>query len=332
MGKVRILSLRILIILIICVSFLFAACNKNHENNFTEKNDLSPVTGPEEIQASADPNDDIDEIDEALPEDVNDREQDAYYCFVVGDGVRMREEASINSNIILQLNHGTKVEMIDKESDWIKVNFENIQGYVRSDLLSTQKPNERIKAETAEEVTEEVTEETDEAMIEETAAIQGDAMDNITNPKIIIRKYDRILELWDGGSLYGSYPIGLGWSPVGDKQKEGDGRTPEGTYYVCTRNNFSRFYLSLGVSYPNNEDAKEALEAGVIDQRTFQLIEDAINQNTTPPWNTAMGGEIMIHGHGAQSDWTAGCIAVDNNIMDILWDSCPLGTPIIIEP
>ena len=129
-----------------------------------------------------------------------------------------------------------------------------------------------------------------------------------------------------------SYPIGLGWTPIGDKEKEGDGKTPEGTYYVCSRNSASRFYLSLGLSYPNKEDAYEGLEAGLIDQNTYNQIEDAINREVQPPWNTTLGGEIMIHGHGSHSDWTAGCIAVDDDIMDILWENCRMGTTVIIEP
>lgn len=98
------------------------------------------------------------------------------------------------------------------------------------------------------------------------------------------------------------------------------------------QNNYSRFYLSLGLSYPNTEDARDALESGLIDQGTYNRIEDAISRRVQPPWNTALGGEIMIHGHGSHSDWTAGCIAVDNDVMDVLWENCGLGTTVIIEP
>lgn len=154
----------------------------------------------------------------------------------------------------------------------------------------------------------------------------------VKSPKIIVKKKERILELWDGDALYGSYSIGLGWDPIGDKKKEGDGRTPEGTYYVCARNSKSRFYLSLGVSYPNKEDAREALNEETINRLTYQEIIDSIDHQSKPLWNTALGGEIMIHGMGCDRDWTAGCIAVDNEIMDILWENCPVKTPIIIEP
>ena len=51
-----------------------------------------------------------------------------------------------------------------------------------------------------------------------------------------------------------------------------------------------------------------------------------------PPWNTSLGGEIMIHGHGSETDWTLGCIAVDNEVMDILWQYCHNGTGVIINP
>jgi hypothetical protein len=239
---------------------------------------------------------------------------DTTVYYIAGNGVRMREDASLESGIIMMLNKGTKVEYMDKKGEWIKVRYNNETGYIRSDLLSKTQPNENTTQRTLEA----------EDSSAEAAALE--------NPKIIVKKDDRILQLWDDDSLRASYPIGLGWEPVGDKKKEGDGKTPEGIYYVCTRNNYSRFYLSLGLSYPNIEDAKEALDEGLIDQGTYNQIEDAINRGVQPPWNTALGGEIMIHGHGSQSDWTAGCIAVDNDVMDILWENCGLGTTVIIEP
>ena len=113
---------------------------------------------------------------------------------------------------------------------------------------------------------------------------------------------------------------------------EGDGKTPEGEYYVCVRNSNSSFYLSLGVSYPNKEDAGAALEDGRIDNATYKRIADAIDNRQCPDWYTALGGAIMIHGCGGSSDWTAGCIAVDNDVMDILFECCSLGTKITILP
>ena len=126
--------------------------------------------------------------------------------------------------------------------------------------------------------------------------------------------------------------IGLGRNPEGHKQREGDGRTPEGEYYVCVKNHNSSFYLSLGVSYPNKVDAAAALEDGRIDRTVYNRIVDAIDKGQQPDWYTPLGGEIMIHGHGGSRDWTAGCIAVDNEVMDILFEYCSVGTKITILP
>ncbi|NLJ41313.1 MAG: L,D-transpeptidase family protein [Clostridiales bacterium] len=154
----------------------------------------------------------------------------------------------------------------------------------------------------------------------------------LSQPKIIVKKAERLLELWDEEELYDAYPIALGFNPVGHKKREGDGRTPEGNYYVCTRNDKSLYYKSLGVSYPNKEDAKAALEEEAIEAATYESIAERIDTDGQPPWKTPMGGEIMIHGHGSHGDWTLGCVAVDDDVMDILWQLCPLKTPIIIEP
>ncbi len=371
MSKAYNKSWKVLAILIMCTTIFFISCNNANEINSVEKiekpntnekiEDLNVDVAISDIDQKVE-DERINSLEEGEKSSVEIHDVDSYlnYYFVIGDGVRLREGASIDSRILLQLNHGAKVASLGNESDWIKMRINNIQGYIRSDFVSIQEPKELSTIEASDQTTEDrtgeitdittgktigktteqssdnTTEETTDKSIdnrlEETEVITVDTADVITNPKIVVKKSDRTLELWDGDSLYGSYPIGLGWDPLGDKYEEGDGRTPEGTYYVCTRNNLSRFYLSLGVSYPNIEDAQEAVETGVIDQTTYQQITDAINQKKQPPWNTAMGGEIMIHGHGSQSDWTAGCVAVENNIMDILWDYCPLGTPIIINP
>src|SRR5688500_9207876 len=78
----------------------------------------------------------------------------------------------------------------------------------------------------------------------------------ISDPKIVILKAKRELQLFDGGTLIKTYKIGLGKTPTGDKEIEGDRKTPEGDFYIFVKNPKSRFHLGLGVSYPNSEDAK----------------------------------------------------------------------------
>ena len=151
-------------------------------------------------------------------------------------------------------------------------------------------------------------------------------------PLIVVRKALRILELWRGGTLRAQYRAGLGFSPAGDKTREGDGATPEGVYHICMRNPVSRFYKSFGLDYPGMKDAVAALSAGRIDCETCDGIARCFREGKRPPAHTVLGGEICIHGHGGGSDWTAGCVAVDDEAMDALWEACPIGTPVVILP
>lgn len=152
------------------------------------------------------------------------------------------------------------------------------------------------------------------------------------NARIIVFKKKRRLDLYSGDKLMGSYPIALGRSPEGHKKREGDSKTPEGEYYICSRNPESWFYLSMGISYPNVRDARQGLEEGVISKEQFEKIEKAHAGKKVPLWNTPLGGEICIHGHGTSSDWTAGCVALENKDMRELYRRCPIGTPVVIEP
>ena len=154
----------------------------------------------------------------------------------------------------------------------------------------------------------------------------------LQNPRIIVHKAARRLELFSGDSLLRTYKIGLGFSPVADKVRSGDGATPEGDFYVFVKNNRSAYYLSLGVSYPNIEDAERGLRDGLITKSQHDSIVKAIKRKTAPPQYTKLGGLIYIHGSGARSDWTWGCVALENEHMKELFDSVSVGTPVTILP
>lgn len=150
--------------------------------------------------------------------------------------------------------------------------------------------------------------------------------------KILIEKSNRRL-IWvraDGSSL--AFPIVLGKCPEGHKLREGDLHTPEGEYYVCTRNEKSKYHLALGLSYPNPSDADAALSRGEITLEQHSAILSAHENGKRPPWDTPLGGFIMIHGGGTESDWTAGCIAMKNEDIELLFSLCPIGTPVKIVP
>ena len=131
--------------------------------------------------------------------------------------------------------------------------------------------------------------------------------------QIVVNKARREMLLLRGNVVLRSYRIALGRDPVGHKQHEGDGRTPEGRYVIDRRNPKSKYHLALHISYPNAEDVARAQTAGV-----------------------EPGGDIMIHGlkdgEQREDDWTQGCIAVTNQVMDEIWGLVPDGTVIVIEP
>jgi murein L,D-transpeptidase YafK len=136
---------------------------------------------------------------------------------------------------------------------------------------------------------------------------------------IVVHKSERKLYLYSGDRLLGQYRVELGLSPVGQKEREHDFRTPEGHYYLERRNTRSDFFLALKVSYPNKDDELRA------------------RKNRWAP-----GGLIMIHGlpntlkhspdYYARNDWTDGCIALSNSDMVEVWMRTQDNIPIDIYP
>jgi murein L,D-transpeptidase YafK len=137
--------------------------------------------------------------------------------------------------------------------------------------------------------------------------------------KVVVEKAARKLHLIRNGEAFRTFDIALGIVPVGDKTKEGDFKTPEGTYLLDSRNQNSDFFLAIHVSYPNPDDRRLANRLGV-----------------------DPGGAIMIHGqpnvptrseaYYRTQDWTNGCIAVSNSDMIDIWLMTGDNTPIEIRP
>jgi murein L,D-transpeptidase YafK len=139
--------------------------------------------------------------------------------------------------------------------------------------------------------------------------------------KIVVDKSSRRLDVIVGGKVAATYRVGLGTSPVGHKQREGDHKTPEGRYVLDFKKADSVYYRAIHISYPNADDRARARKQGV------------------PP-----GGAIMIHGQPndplvraavavyPSRDWTDGCIALSNEDMLALWNMVQVPTPIEIVP
>jgi len=154
----------------------------------------------------------------------------------------------------------------------------------------------------------------------------------LRQPRIVVKKAQRQLLLFSADKLVRTYRIGLGSSPVGDKVRQGDRRTPEGDFYIFTKNDKSAFYLSLGVSYPNATHAERGLRDGLITKAQYDSILRALKAKRGPPQNTRLGGDIYIHGNGAGSDWTWGCAALENENIRELFSAVGVGTPVTIQP
>ena len=127
-----------------------------------------------------------------------------------------------------------------------------------------------------------------------------------------IFKGSRKMYLMHGEGIIRAYDIGLGFRPMGHKVHEGDGRTPEGTYFVTKRNPDSKYHLSIGIDYPRPADVARAQAMGL-----------------------SPGGDIFIHGRGTfltrgLRDWTAGCIAITNQEMEDVFAMVADGTPVHI--
>lgn len=151
-------------------------------------------------------------------------------------------------------------------------------------------------------------------------------------PRIVVKKARRQLLLFSAGKRVRTYRIGLGLSPLGDKVRAGDRRTPEGEFYIFTKNERSAFYLSLGLSYPNLAHAERGLRDGLITRAQYDAITRALRAGKAPPQDTRLGGDIYIHGNGAGSDWTWGCVALENEDIRELFGAVSVGTPVRIEP
>ena len=121
------------------------------------------------------------------------------------------------------------------------------------------------------------------------------------------------------GEVFRTFDVALGVMPIGDKEHEGDQKTPEGHYVLDDRNPDSDFFLSIHISYPSSVERAAARRQGL-----------------------DPGGAIMIHGqpnvptystgYYRQEDWTNGCIAVSNSDMIDIWLMTPNDIPIEILP
>jgi murein L,D-transpeptidase YafK len=186
----------------------------------------------------------------------------------------------------------------------------------------------------------------------------------IAGVRLLLNKAQRRLEVWVRRRMVKAYRLQLGQNPTGRKTRRGDQRTPEGRYFICSLSP-SPYCLALWISYPNIDDARAGLHAGVISQEEYEGIAVALKRGECPPQETGLGGYLWLHGqlpeHTEETarkqranaetlppglalgdiepstvrefyDWTQGCAAFFNPDIRELYEFIPRGTPITIVP
>jgi len=148
---------------------------------------------------------------------------------------------------------------------------------------------------------------------------------------IVVTKQTRTLLVRDNGRELLRIPVVLGRNPA-DKERECDLATPEGEFYICYKNPNSKYHRFLGLSYPNVEDAKRGLQDKLITQAEHDAICEAIAERRCPPWKTALGGDVGLHGPCPNRTWTHGCIAMSVEQIEMLYQWLQLGDKVTILP
>jgi murein L,D-transpeptidase YafK len=151
-------------------------------------------------------------------------------------------------------------------------------------------------------------------------------------PELRVHKAPHRLELWSSGKQVKLYNVGLGDRGLADKRQQGDHLTPEGRFYISTRNERSQFHLFLGLSYPHEAAITRGLQDGLITKAQHAALLQSLRSKACPAWNTRLGGAVGIHGGGSSADWTWGCIALEDAEIEELWVACPIGSAVLIEP
>ena len=186
-------------------------------------------------------------------------------------------------------------------------------------IITQQTQIETLEQEVKSKGNEIITQQKKIEVLEQEVESKAFAIQNGPADKILIEKKERRLTLITKDKVLKTYKIALGGNPDGPKERQGDNKTPEGTYVIDSRNKHSRYHLSLHISYPNEKDKKRAKELGV-----------------------SPGGNIMIHGikndfwwigdFHADIDWTKGCIAVTDKEIEEIDKLVPNGTTVEILP
>ncbi|MEY3001664.1 MAG: hypothetical protein RLZZ428_39 [Pseudomonadota bacterium] len=138
--------------------------------------------------------------------------------------------------------------------------------------------------------------------------------------KIVVVKKERKMYLYKNNEIQNIFPVSLGRNPEGHKEKQGDGKTPEGEFWISRKLCSEKYYRSLCISYPRPEDKANALRKGIRPGGNVTI-------HAQPAWNADGRGDTYT----LSKNWTEGCVAVTNSVMKDLWYAVRTGVPIVIR-
>jgi hypothetical protein len=156
--------------------------------------------------------------------------------------------------------------------------------------------------------------------------------DTVKDDYVVVHKSTRNVALCNAGKLVQNMRSGLGTTPSGAKVQLGDGKTPEGVFFVPRLIPDSTFYKAFLISYPSLADATRGLSSGLISSAQRQQIQSAHAACVEPPQDTPLGGNIELQGNGGDRDWTSGNVALDDPNVDTLWAHIGVGDSIVVVP
>ncbi len=142
---------------------------------------------------------------------------------------------------------------------------------------------------------------------------------------IIIDKSDYELKVYDEDGWFATYPVVFGGKDLGDKMKEGDRKTPNGSFKVTLKKIHPKWGPELLLNYPNDV--------------SYQRFNER-KQKGLIPKNARIGDGIAIHATRPEEEWTIdnfynwtdGCVSVKYTEMKDLFSYIPVGTPVTIQP
>ncbi len=151
------------------------------------------------------------------------------------------------------------------------------------------------------------------------------ASDTVRNPYyIIVDKSEYELYVYDDEGWYATYPIVFGSKDLSDKMREGDRRTPDGSFKIVLKKIHKKWGPELLLDYPNPTSVQRFNE-----RKAKGLI----------PKTARIGDGIAIHATRPQEEWTIdtyynwtdGCVSVKYTEMKDLYSYIPVGTPVTIR-